>query len=81
MTKQPYFTAEQWRELKKQYSTLPVDGDGNVQEAEYNDSQVRNDVLKLESDIQRYREALEWIKNDAPSKWRKKAMGALKGES
>lgn len=48
-----YFTDEQLEEMRKRYSTLPTNGNGEVQEVTYSSEQVRNDVLKLIADLKR----------------------------
>jgi hypothetical protein len=56
-----YYTTEKLEELKRLYSTLPIDAEGNIGEVVYQSAQVRSDILKLIADVQRLRRALEDI--------------------
>ncbi|MED1665662.1 hypothetical protein [Brevibacillus laterosporus] len=51
--KKYYFTDEQLEEIRKAYSTLPTDGNGEVQDVIYSSEHVRNDVLKLIADLKK----------------------------
>lgn len=46
-----YFNNKQLGLLKKEFKTVPVDGDGHAQPVEYSEKYVRGTILKLLADI------------------------------